>query len=143
MYCDTGGFRKELKDLEQQGRIILVMFPYENINRKITGLGLPSQATLGDLKNFTLETLPGALEDYKGSEKCPAIERVVGRENRVDILHLDSAFKSQCSSFLTRDKNDILFNKAFLEELLGMRIFHSDEGWGEFLTSLAKEQNNK
>ena len=138
VYCDNGGYRKELKDLERQGRVVLLMFPYENINRKIGDIGQPSEATWKNLENFTWETLPGTFGDYEGSEKVFAIEKVIGRHNRVDVLHLDSAFKSDCSCFLTRDKDDILSHGKLLTELLGMRFFHSDEEWNDFLIYLSE-----
>ncbi|HSI43752.1 MAG TPA: hypothetical protein VK949_05370 [Methylotenera sp.] len=42
---------------------------------------------------------------------------------RVDILHLDSAYKSGCKIFLTNNKDDIWSYKIKLEELLALRIF--------------------
>jgi len=69
VYCDNGAFKRELKTLEKQGLMQMVMFPYENRNRKISTVGLPSEATFNDLDNFTWETLPGTFGDYAGSDK--------------------------------------------------------------------------
>lgn len=139
VYSDTGGFRKELINLECEGKISLIMFPYENINRKISDSGLPSRATFNDLDNFTWGTLPGTFGDYEGSEKFTEIENVVGRHNRVDALHLDSAFKSKCKCFLTRDKDDILSKSESLSKLLAIKIFHCDDDWNEFVQFVTQD----
>ena len=100
------------------------MFPYENKNRHIKNPGLPSIARYPDLKNLTYDTFPGTYDDYSESDKYQEIIKVVCLENkRVDILHLDSAYKNQCDIFLTNDKDDIWVHKIKLEALLNFRIF--------------------
>ncbi|MBI4488953.1 MAG: hypothetical protein HY694_07690 [Deltaproteobacteria bacterium] len=136
VYCDTGALREELKTLQDERKLILVMFPYENKNRKIGDVGLPSEVTWDDLKNLTWDTLPGVWDDYKGSEKYNLIAAVVGKDNREDAMHLDSAYKSGCQCFFTRDKADIYSKRKTLEGLLGMKVYHSDEDWEEFLNSI-------
>jgi hypothetical protein len=49
------------------------------------------------------------------SEKYSEIERIVGRDHRRDVLHIDSAYRSRCVCFFTRDKSDILKNRTQLE----------------------------
>lgn len=136
VYCDTGAFRKELKDLEAAGQVTLVMFPYENRNRRIADVGVPSQMTWKDLKNFTWDTLPGTWNDYTGSEKYSSIAAIIGKQNRGDTMHLDSAYKSGCLCFFTRDKSNIYAKKTELESLLGIKIYHPDTDWIEFLVSI-------
>lgn len=133
VYCDNGAFKKELISLEKQGVVEVVMFPYENLNRKIRSTGLPSEATFADLDNFTWGTLPGTFGDYAGSDKYTAIMSIIGRQHRRDVLHLDSAYKSECRCFLTRDKTDIYANQEALSNLLGLKIYHSDDDWENFL----------
>ena len=100
------------------------MFPYENKNKHIKNVGSPSNCTWKDLKNFTYKTLPGTWDDYTGSGKYQKIVELIGLANkRLDISHLDSAYKAQCKIFLTNDKNDIGAHKNKLEDLLGLRIF--------------------
>jgi hypothetical protein len=133
VYCDTGGFRKELSQFESLKRIEILMFPYENTNRKIASTGVPSKATFADLNNFTWGNLPGTFGDYAPSELYSAIEKIVGKKNRVDVLHLDSAYKSGCSIFITSDKGDIANRKMELEQLLKIKIFHSTDDWENFV----------
>ncbi len=72
------------------------------------------------------------LESVKHTE----IERIVGRDNRRDVLHIDSAYKSCCACFFTRDRSDIIANRTELETLLGLRFFHPDDDWDRFLDFL-------
>lgn len=124
IYCDNGACPKELKQLQNKGVVELFMFPYENTNRHIKKSGLPSECGWSDLKNFTWDTLPNTWDDYSGSDKYQQIIQLIGLENkRLDISHLDSAYKSECEIFLTNDKDDIWIHRAELEDLLNIRIF--------------------
>ena len=96
VYCDNGAFKKELSALKKQDSIQVVMVPYENRNRKIRTVELPSEATFGDLDNFTWKTLSGTFGDYAGSDKYISIAKIIGAQHRRDVLHLDSAYKSGC-----------------------------------------------
>jgi hypothetical protein len=128
IYCDTGGFRQELKCLQDTGVIELYTFKYENKNKHIKKSGHPSNATYNDLKNYSYNDLKGICwSEFSGSDKYQQIISVIGLENRVDILHVDSAYKSQCEVFLTSDKHDIWLKREELFVILGMRIFHVDE----------------
>lgn len=140
VYCDTGGFRKELQRLEREGRVRVITFPYENEITKAT-VGIPSEATFDDLNNFTIERLPGTFDDYKRSDKYGEIEKIVGRKNRRDVLHLDSAFKSGCTVFLTNDVRDILSHRQSLEPILNMRLFNSAKEWRQFLSYIVENRD--
>jgi len=172
VYCDTGGYVKKLKELEEQGVIEVYTFPYENQNRRIESTALPSEALFRDLGNIDKwDDMPGTFGDYVVSDKhasgfapklqattrggglfktklplivpdpdfwCKAhasIEKIVGvgGQHRRDVLHLDSAYKSGCSCFLTGDKTDILANREALSELLGLRFFHPNDDWADFV----------
>lgn len=79
-------------------------------------------------KNYTWDDVPGTWEDYNGSDKYQEIVDIVGLENkRVDILHLDSAYKTRVDIFITNDKDDILSYRKKLEKALGFRFFHTSE----------------
>lgn len=54
-----------------------------------------------------------------------------------DAKHLDSAYKTGCSLFLTGDKGDIVAKKLALKDLLGIRVFCFQEDWNEFLSLLS------
>ncbi len=135
VYCDTGGYRPELRELQNQGKIGLVMFPYENTNKKIDNSGSPSAAQWNDMKNLTWDTVQGTWDDYKVSPKHAAIADLIGRENRPDVLHVDSAYKSGCSVFFARDGH-ILSQSERLESLLNMKVFHPNNDWSKFLAFL-------
>ncbi|NDD59125.1 MAG: hypothetical protein EBZ47_07755 [Chlamydiae bacterium] len=53
------------------------------------------------------------------------MEAIIGSENRRDVLHFDSAYKTACKLFLTSDKGDIWFKRDALESLTGIKIFHT------------------
>jgi transposase len=128
VYCDTGAFLQELKCLQDSGIIELYTFKYENKNKNIKNSGVPSKATYIDLKNYKYNDLKGiSYSDFSGSDKYEKIVSVLGVENRVDILHLDSAYKSQCEVFLTSDKHDIWKKREELLVVLGMHIFNVSE----------------
>jgi hypothetical protein len=65
-----------------------------------------------------------------------SILEIVGGRNRRDALHTDSAYKSSCRAFFSRDRKDIISNRQALESLLGIRFFHPDDDWSAFLDFL-------
>jgi len=132
IYCDTNSFREELHQLRRNGIVELVIFPYDSkINKKKYRLARPSAATWADLNlKWTEANFPW--RDAVKSDKYEHIRKLLGRP-RLDALHIDSAFKAGCRALLTRDKNHILAKTPELEELLGMRFFHPDEQWDDFL----------
>jgi len=135
VYCDSGGFRSDLKQLELGGVITLYTFPYENENKKIAGMGLPSEMTWSDMK-FPWSYYTASWSDYKGSDQYQLILDIVGKENRKDAMQLDTAYKSRCHYFFTSDKSDICSKREKLEELLGFKIYHPIEDWAEFMKAL-------
>ncbi len=126
IYCEHGALTARIKRLGRSGRIELVHFPYDpnSRSRRIPSIGRPSNAQIRDL-NLPIMHLPGAIADYSGSGHFDQILSILGPEHRRDALHVDSAFKSGCSAFITQD-SDILKRKARLESLLGIRFFHPD-----------------
>lgn len=132
IYCDTGGYPQGLKSYERQGMVEIIMFPYENVNKKIRRKGKPSQARWSDLNNFTWKDMNGSWSDYIGSNKFEKIKKIIGSENYEDILHLDSAYKSGCKVFFTRDRNDIINKRDELEKLLDIKIYHPNNDWEVF-----------
>jgi len=67
--------------------------------------------------------LPGTVSDYSSGRHFKEILSIIGPGNRRDALHVDSAFKSGCSVFITQDHH-ILDHRAQLEALLGIKFFH-------------------
>lgn len=126
VYCEHGALTVEIKAWARTGRIELVHFPYDpdSHTRRILGIAEPSNAQITDL-NLPIKDLPGTIGDYKGSEHFEKILAILEREHRRDALHVDSAFKSRCAAFITRD-SDILKHKVELLDLLGISFFDPD-----------------
>lgn len=137
VYCEHGGLRRELRKLRADGRIELVIFPYEQRYRGTTRIAVPSHALVDDLCQVMVDELEFPIDTFSPSDKFPAIQAIVGVENRVDVLHIDSAYKTGCAVFFTRDHGDILAKRDELEGLLGIRFFHPDRDWQAFLSLLA------
>lgn len=126
VYCEHGALTPALRALRREGRITLIHFPYDPNSRSgsISRTALPSAAQYGDL-NLTYSELNCTYGDIKGSEMLPKIIEIIGPNHRRDALHVDSAHKSQCRAFVTRD-TDILKHSGRLEQLLGIRIINPD-----------------
>ena len=146
IYCDNGACPLELKNFQKEGVVELFMFRYENNNRHIRNSGEPSKATWADMKNYAWQNAPGTWNDYAGSEKYDQIAELIGlANNRVDVLHVDSAYKNRCEIFITNDKDDIWSKREQLEPLLGMRFFHISEieACVEYIKNANREHDNK
>lgn len=144
VYCEHGAIKKPaIYELQKNGKINLVLFPYENTVKKIKDLGVPSNTSWKDMKNISWIEAPENWEDYTGSQKISKILEIIGTDpkKRKDVLHIDSAFKSNCHVFFTRDIDDIRSKKGLLEDALEMKIFNPDHDWQEFC-ELLKESTN-
>ncbi len=126
IYCEHGALTPRIRKLRRSRRIEFVHFPYDpdSRSRHISSIARPSNAQVQDL-NLPIMDLPGTIADYSGSKHFDEILLIIGREHRRDALHVDSAFKRECSAFITQDF-DILKHKARLEGLLGIRFFHPE-----------------
>lgn len=133
VYCEHGGLNRKIREMERRGFIELVHFPYDPNSRtaKLSNLATPSQAQVKDL-NVPIGELPGSFKDYSGSAHLGEIVSIIGANHRRDALHVDSAYKSGCSAFVTRD-SDILKHRRALEEVLQMCFFHPDDDCDELL----------
>jgi len=140
VYCEHGSFREELYKLQKNGRIEIVNFPYEMKIHKKHQKARPSDAKIIHLAHVSIPEGDWPIADSKGSEKYPQIRQILGQRTRRDALHVDSAYKSKCDAFLSRDRRHILAKAKDLEKLLGIRFFHPDDEWGEFLTFLNSSQ---
>jgi hypothetical protein len=123
VYCEHSALNKGLRHLQAEGRITLVHFPYDpdSRSRSIRELASPSRARIGDL-NLPIGEMRFLIGEMVESDKHSAIERIVGPDNRRDVLHIDSAYRSRCACFFTRDRSDILSKRSDLEALLGIRF---------------------
>jgi hypothetical protein len=135
VYCYTGGYRKELKGMEQNGLIKLMQFHYENRNKNIKSAAPPSKPTWEEM-NYSWNELPKLTWDDldKTSGKYNRIKDLIGKENARDIKHLDSAYMAQCDAFITSDKDDISSKKNEIYQLLNIRVFHFHVDWENFVS---------
>lgn len=132
IYCDTGGYRRELRELEDRGLIELCTYVYENKNKKVAGRAPPSNPTWGE-GDSTWDESDGAWDDYNGSDHWPKILKLIGPHNEVDAKHIDSAYLAGCHAFVTSDKGDISSRASEIHALTGMRVFHVNHDWNAFV----------
>ncbi len=134
IYCDTGGYRKELKDMEHKGLIKLVQFHYENRNKNINASAPPSSPTYEEM-NYLWRELDNLTWDDLGktSNKYDQITNLIGKGNRRDIKHLDSAYMANCDAFITSDKGDICSKRIEIYKLLNIQVFHFHSDWECFV----------
>ncbi len=140
VYVERNAMRPWLTELSRQGRIVLVLFPYDGHNPSGVRLATPSVVT-ADSTWLTWD-MTIRVSDMEGSEKFERVRQIVRREKENvrdvpagligeqtegDARHLDSAYKSGCRAFFTQDRRDILDHAAALEDLLALRLFHPDE----------------
>lgn len=126
IYCEHGALTEKIRGLIRSGSVELVHFPYDpDSHTRKMGVATPSEGRICDL-NLPIEDLPGRIKDYVGSSGLPEILSIIGKTNRRDVLHVDSAFKQGCIAFVTCD-SDILNHKTELEYLAGIKFFHPSE----------------
>jgi hypothetical protein len=141
IYCDSGADISKLKSFFVSCEFY--QFPYDSPDRPKRPLLLakPSKAQWRDCHAAWMEFSEITWDDFIGSSLHPQIEAIIGTgpENRRDVLHFDSAYKTACKVFLTSDKGNIWSKKDALESLAGIKIFHTPfelEGTLEYLSML-------
>lgn len=127
VYCEHGALSADLRALQRDKPFELVHFPYdpESHPKRIASLATPSKAQVRDL-NLTWDKLTWTWGEFDGSAHLPEIIRIIGSANRRDALHIDSAYKTGCAAFVTKDR-DILDHKLELEAFLKIRFFDPDK----------------
>ncbi len=129
VYYEHHAVRKWLRDLQEQGYITLVLFPYDQRNRRIKEVATPSEA------NITWDEANFSWNDFSPSPHYSDICDIIGKENIRDAKHVDSAFKSQWHCMLTCDDH-ILSHTQELGKLLSINFFHPDKGRDDFMIYL-------
>lgn len=152
VYCDTGGFRKELREMELAGNITLHQVKYENRNSRIQNGGFPSNLASDDSFHYTYDDLKrdgfyskvtgDQLRTAAASSRFQELLQVVGPSNKQDARHLDSAIATGCIAFLTSDRDDIASKKDVLRERFGLSVFHFTHDWEAFVSFVHCQQPN-
>ena len=132
VYCDTGGYRPELRELQDRGLVELCTYVYENKNRRVPGRAPASNPTW-EQGDSTWDQDNGDWNDYDRSEIWPELFQLVGSHNETDAKHIDSAYKGGCHALITSDKGDISSKSAAIFALTGVRVFHAHHDWPAFL----------
>jgi hypothetical protein len=132
VYCDSGGYRKELRDLENSGLLQLFTYAYENSTRKIRARA-PGSNPSWDEGDSVWDDDTGPWDDYATvSDHWPLIVNLIGASNLRDAKHLDSAYLAGCDAFLTSDQDDIASKAQQIFELLHVKVFHATKDWAAF-----------
>ena len=142
-YCEDGAFTPRLRKLQREGRVKLCKFPYD-----ATGTKKPhelAQPSLANPENLHLppEKITFAPEEFDGSDRYDEIRALIGGGDGRDVLHVDSAYKDGSDCFFTPDKGDILSKKDSLEGALGIRFFHHEDDWDEFVEFLEQREHRR
>ena len=121
VHCDTGGYRPELKRMQQQAIITLVQFHYENRNKNAKKSAPPSKPTWDEM-NYSWDELHNTTWNDLGktSDQHSQIITIIGINNKRDIKHLDSAYMAGCKAFISSDKDDICSKRKQIYQLLGI-----------------------
>lgn len=125
IYCDNGTFPVWLKSLVCEKKVEVIYFYYENQTRRISTIASATDLTYGDHFAYGLHIPYGSTP----SNKYKKIIKVLGKENRNDARHLDSAYKDHCQCFITADKKHLVKNgkREQLEKCLRIKIYFHDE----------------
>jgi len=120
--------------MASNGVIQLYQFHYENRNKHIQGMAPPSNPTIAEM-NYSYAELGDMSYEKLGeqSSKIQEIEKLLGKQHKRDIKHLDSACMAGCHVFLTSDKDDLVSKRDQIIMLLGINVFHFQDGWGDFI----------
>lgn len=125
IYRDSGADIKYLKPY--YGICDFIQYPYDSEHRpknKKMDLAIPS-ALFWEDANTTWGEMAFTWNECEGSDICHKIAELVNDKiNKADVLHLDSAYKSECHIFLTSDKGDIWNNRSILEQICSFKIFY-------------------
>src|SRR6266508_3761650 len=97
VYCEHGAITAHLRALKRAGTVELVHFPFDpdSRSRHLAASAIPSEAQWRDM-NSRWDEASSTWDGISGSEHLEAIRQIVGMQNRRDVLHVDSAFKSGC-----------------------------------------------
>ena len=140
IYCEHNAMSADIRRMLRHANVELMHFPYDpdSQSRHVDVIAAPSRAQIRDL-NLPMKDLPGTCDDDSGSVHLDTIRSTLGPQHRRDALHLDSAFKSGCTAFMTRD-SDILDHKPQLEGFLGIRFFHPETDRDAFQSFFSHER---
>ena len=117
---------QEIKALGRNPDIVLLYFPFENLNRKAQRANKPSELTV-DTTFITADDDRILISDTAGSELFPMIAQIIGKHNRRDVQHVDTAYKEGCAIFVSPDRDDIISKADKLEKLTSMKFFYSQD----------------
>jgi len=74
------------------------------------------------------------------STKFEELLTLVGKQCLVDAKHLDSAVLSNCTVFLTTDKDDVWSRRTQIRDLTGMEVLYMPDEWPKLIDLIAKHE---
>jgi hypothetical protein len=135
VFCDSGGFTKEIRRLHRAGTIVAKQGLYEDRAKK-ADIARPSMWTF-DNTHITFDLTEFSFSDGYSPKHAEIVKIIGSNSTRIDALQLDSAYISKAAAFTTSDKRDIVAHRAKLEPLLGIRIFYLPDERSDFLDWVA------
>ena len=147
IYIDSGANIKFLKNYYEHCEF--VTFPYDSNHRRKASpkplIATPSAAQWRDCHiSWSEANFPWS--EFSGSSIYNELEQIIGKSNRQDILHLDSAHKDGVDVFLTSDKDDIWNHRERIEKITLYKIFHpssEEESIISHIKNLMQKQSNQ
>lgn len=124
IYCDTGASISFLKGYKET--IEFIQFPHDSRDRpkRVNMSVAKPSACRWSQANITYQEATFQFFDCAKSNIYSELEKLIGKHNETDVLHLDSAYKANAHIFLTSDKRDIWTKRSILEPICGFKIYY-------------------
>lgn len=137
IYCDTGAgghkllskIKKLIKNVEFYG------VPSENANKHLKN-GKPSAKSLDEMGGSLDDYTSCSLDEIYISPKYPDLLELIDKQNIRDVQHLDSAYRTGCSIFLTSDCRDIYKKREKINSIIDIKIFNPHKKLEELMNYL-------
>jgi hypothetical protein len=141
VYVEHSAWTAGLGPLKRDKRITIMLYPYNEASRRTDERAESSRITWASREIRCSNRHILCSDGQHASDLLENIERIIGRGNETDVLHVDSAYKSGCRCLLTTDKGDILRNREELRRITGMAFFNSNTEFPAFMQWLEQEES--
>ena len=126
VYIEHSSNIAAIKQLKREGIIEKYHRGYDQPFYKATKAKC-SSPTL-DKMNIHWENINfGTYEELIGSDKLDDIIELIGHDNILDCLHLDSAYKENCVFLISTDKRDIISKRKEIYDLLKIIVLDAND----------------
>ena len=123
IYVDNWVNIKKFETHQKKWLIKLCVAQLENRIKWINQLH-PASNLLWWEANFTWSEVVWTWSDFASSDKFILVEEIIGKSERADIQHIDTAYMIGVKFFVTNNPNDFIINwkREKLEELYKFKI---------------------